>query len=221
MRKRIVLVDDHKSVRQMLADIMSRDWLCDVVGQAGSGTDALKVCADTKPDVLVLDLVLPQFSGVEVMRRLQVMLPEMRTVIFTGAVNDLLIREALRCRPHGFVEKTGRLESLREAIAAVISGRRYYSASAKLFLQTLRETGGASLELTARERKVLKLIADGYSNRRVAERLRIAVRTAEHHRSHLMKKLNLHDVADLARYAVRNGFVSSGIRPEVNSDPCK
>lgn len=206
MKKRLVLADDHKSVRQMLADIMSREWGYDVVGQAGTGRDALKICADIKPDVLVLDLVLPQISGAEVLRRLQRTQPEVRTVIFTGAVSDELIREVLRCQPYGFVEKAGSLQSLQEAIEAAVSGRRIYSASARQFFQALWEAGDTSLELTARERKVLKLVADGCSSKRVAEELRIAVRTVEHHRAHLMRKLNLHDVADIARYAVRNGI---------------
>lgn len=206
MKMRVVLVDDHTSVRQMLACLLQREMGYEVVGEAGTGHCALELCRKLDPKLLILDVVLPELCGVEVMRRLQMRPQRPHILIYTGITDRQRTVEVLKCRPHGFVEKSDSLESLREAIRVVATGGLYFSPFAT---QLAAETYERSRmpELTAREFEVLQLIAEGRSSKEISAVLDVAVKTVENHRAHLMAKLHRHDVASLTRYAVKLGMV--------------
>ncbi len=207
MKKRIVIVDDHASIRDMLVWILMQETCYEVIGEAGSGIEAIKVCAACTPDLLILDLILPCLSGVEVLRRVRKQLPDTRVLIYSGTCNCALIREVLRERPHGYVEKLDGLTSLRNAISTVAKGGSYFSAEARNFLLAeAKQPERASL--SPREREILQMVAEGRGSKQIAGLLDVSVKTVENHRANLMGKLNIHDVASLTRYAARRGMVA-------------
>ena len=207
MKTNVVLVDDHSSVRQMLALVLEREGGFAVVGEARTGFEALKVCARMKPRLVILDLALPELNGLEVLRRLRAESREVRVLVYTGAENRELILETLRERPHGFVHKRDALATLREALRTVTAGGSFLTPFATDLIDTARGVEPARTALTERERAVLQMLAEGMSNKQMAGRLGIAAKTVEHHRATLMEKLDLHDVARLTRYALRMGMV--------------
>ena len=208
MKKRIVIVDDHESIRDMLVCILKRESQYEIVGEAGTGLKALQVCGMLMPDLVILDLMLPELSGAEVIRRMQVVTPKVRVLVYSGTFNQGLIHEALRYKPAGYVDKADPLESLREAIAVVASGGSYFAAGASCFLKAARMASGTESPLTDREREVLQMIAEGRSTKEISTRLGLSGKTVENHRAHLMQKIDVHDIAGLTRYAVRHGFVA-------------
>ena len=209
MNKRIVIVDDHESVRAMLACFLKRESQHEVVGEAGTGLKALLVCGKLRPDLVILDLMLPELSGAEVIRRMQAADPAIRVLVYSGTLDQALIIEALRCRPAGYVDKADSLETLREAISVVASGGSYFSTGASAFLKESRMEQGFQSDLTDREREVLQLVAEGRSNKEISSRLGVAGKTVENHRLRLMNKIDVHNIAGLTRYAVRHGIVAS------------
>ena len=209
MKKRIVIVDDHASVRDMLVCILKREPGYEVVGEAGTGLKALQVCAIQRPDLVILDLVLPELSGAEVLRRMSSSLPLTRVLVYSGTFNQAVIIEALKCRPHGYVEKSDTLQTLREAISTVAAGGSYFSQCAAGFLSAAHSGAEESSDLTSREREILQMVAEGGSSKDISLRLGVSNKTVENHRAHLMEKLQIHDVASLTRYAVRHGIVAA------------
>jgi len=207
MKKRIVIVDDHASVRDMLVCILRREPDYEVVGEAGTGLAALEVCSNMRPDLVILDLVLPELSGTEVMRRMSASFPLLRVLVYSGTFNQALIIEALKCMPHGFVEKSDTLDTLRQAISIVASGGSYFTQCAAGFLNGAGPHPSGPDNLTMREREILQLVAEGRSNKEISGRLGVANKTVENHRAHLMDKLDIHDIASLTRYALRHGIV--------------
>ncbi len=210
MKTKVVVVDDHASIRHMLALVLTREGPFEIVGEAGTGFEALRLCRRVKPQLVIQELVLPELNGVEVLRTLRKELRETRFLVYSGTLNRGLIVEALRERPHGFVHKTDALATFCEALRAVTRGCVYLTPFATRHMDDARESdesGGVGSKLTDRERAVLQMIAEGMSNKEMASRFSIATKTVEHHRAQVMQKLGLHDVARLTRYAVRLGLV--------------
>jgi DNA-binding NarL/FixJ family response regulator len=208
MKKRIVIADDHASIRDMLVWILMQEPGYEVIGEAGSGIEAMKVCGACQPDLLILDLVLPCISGVEVLRRVRKELPRTRVLIYSGAINGALIREVLRERPHGYVEKLEGLRILRQAISTIAAGGSYFGGVASHYLPEPAGRKPEGPDLSRREREVLQMIAEGRSSKQISGLLEVAVKTVENHRANLMAKLDIHDVASLTRYAARRGMVA-------------
>ena len=206
MKTRVVVVDDHASIRQMLALVLAREGPYEVVGEAGTGFEAMRVCRRMRPQLVVLDLVLPELNGVEVLRNLREEKLESRFMIYSGAQNRALIVDALQARPHGFVHKSDPLSTFCEALHAVSKGCCYFTPFATKLMDETRHAA-ARIVLTDRERAVLQMIAEGKSNKEMACRFSISPKTVEHCRAHVMQKLDKHDVAALTRYAVSLGLV--------------
>jgi len=208
--KRLVLIEDHTAIREMLAQILSLDDRYQVVGETGDGQAGLELCLSLKPDVLVVDAKLPGMSGVEVVRQLRRQLPEVRILAFSGQQHPLMVREMIEAGAHGFVEKTAGLLELRRGVETVAEGGMYFGPAIAALLSTGGEgddSGGRPESLTARERQILQLVAESNTTRAIAVQLGISVKTVDNHRTNLMRKLNLHDVASLTRYALDRGFV--------------
>ena len=207
-RVRLVMIDDQTSVREMLAWVLHQDPRFEVVGEACTGWEALKVCRESRPDMAILDLALPELNGVEVLRRLKEHQQKIRFLVYSGVSHSGLATDALRLKPNGYVHKRDPFEILREGIRAVADGRSYYSVFAAELLQAgATVPGEPPLPLGAREREVLQLIAEGWRTKEIASRLGISVKTTENHRARLMLKLGRNGVAALTRYAVQMGMV--------------
>ncbi len=206
---RIVIVDDHSVVRELF-----RFQLCrsepnryEIVGEGGTGQEAVDVCLRTRPDLLVLDLMLPGLNGVEVIKRLQPKLPHMKVLYFSASVRTPLIAEALELGADGYVGKPRSWHTGLEAINLVAAGGKYYDPTvAHLAGRAARQPEPE--DLTAREREVAQLIAEGHSTKEIARLLGVSVKTIDKHRSRMMEKLHVHDAVAVTRYAITAGLVS-------------
>ena len=209
MKTRVVIVDDHTSVREMVALVLAGEKSpYEVVGHARTGVQGRELCKKRKPDLVIFDLILPEMSGVELLRCLRPDMPKTRWLVYSGVVESHLACSALHENPHGFVHKRDELRELREALRAVASGHCYIAPHATMCRDCKRKTDYSINLLTAREREVLRLIADGLTSAAMADELNVHPRTIDHHRSNVMKKLNIHDIARLTRFAIRAGLVT-------------
>ena len=201
-----MIADAHAVTRQMTAQVLAAEGVYDVVGEAANGHAALQRCALCKPDLLILELLLPELSGKEVLRRIRAEMPRVKVLIFSSTENACLIVETLRCHPHGYVEKRESLSIFLEALRVVASGKSYFSALPSTLLPEARTR--MSFKLTAREEEVLQLVAESRTSKEIANRLGVARKTVENHRANVMEKLHLHDVAALTRYAIKSGIIA-------------
>lgn len=206
-KTRVMIADAHAALRQMMAHVLCADGSYEVIAEADNGRDAFDLCLRVKPDVLILETVLPQLSGREVVRRLRRRSARIRVLMFSGTMDQLLIVESLKSRPDGFVEKRCSLTTFLEALRAVVNGNSYFSGAASALWS--KAVAHERLELTLREVDVLQLVAESCSSKEIARRLGLSPKTVENHRCHIMEKLHVHDIAALTRYAVQRGIVSS------------
>ena len=206
---RIVVVDDHSVVRELLKFRLSRieDRNYDVVGESGTGQSAVEVCLKVRPDLLLLDLILPGLNGCDVMRRLMIDLPMLRVLFFSGATRLSLISEAIQLGAAGFVSKLRPWQTVLDAVNLVADGGRYFDpAVAHLVMQPPVQSEWQTL--TPREREVVQLIAESRTTKEIAQLLGISVKTADKHRTRMMEKLHLHDSAAVTRFAIQAGLIS-------------
>lgn len=209
----VVLADDHQVVRQGLKALLEAEPDLRVVGEAGDGLQAIRRVEMLTPRILVLDLMMPGLNGLDVVRQLKKGSPHTNVVILSMYANEAYVLEALSNGAAAYVLKDSSSADLVHAVREAAAGRRYLSPplSDRAIEVYQEKARAATLDryetLTARERAVLHLAAEGHTNAEVATRLGISARTAETHRSNLMHKLNLHTQADLIRYALRRGIV--------------
>jgi two-component system response regulator NreC len=209
----IVLADDHQVVRQGLRALLEAEPDFSLVGEAGDGLETAQLIERLEPDVLIIDLMMPNLNGLEVTRQVSQRWPRTRVVILSMHANEAYVLEALRNGAAGYVLKDSSAADLVKAVREVVAGRRYLSPplSERAIEAYLHKAQSAELDpyetLTTREREVLHLAAEGHSNAEIAARLSISPRTAETHRANMMRKLNLHTQTDLIRYALRRGIL--------------
>ena len=207
---RLVIIEDQTAIREMLVELLTPDRNYKLVGQSGDGQEGLQMCLDLKPDVVILDAKLPSLNGVDLLRRLIKRLPALRVLVFSGHENPVIVREMLEAGAHGFVEKTAGFLDFKKGLATVASGGTYFGPGIASVLRNVvanPESGSSPDFLTEREREILKLVAEGNSTKQIAERLSISVKTVDNHRTNLMRKLNIHDVASLTRHAIGLGLL--------------
>jgi len=209
----IVLADDHHVVRQGLRALLEAEPGFSVVAEAADGLAAADLAERLKPNVLVLDLMMPCLSGLEVARQVRRLSPQTRVVVLSMHANEAYVLEALRNGVAGYVLKESTAADLVQAVREAVAGRRYLSPplserAIEVYVQRAQATIPDIYEtLTSREREVLHLVAEGYSNADIAARLSITRRTAETHRARVMRKLGLRNQAELIRYALRRGIL--------------
>lgn len=209
-RTRIVLVDDHTVVRKGIRMILSAQPDLEVVAEAKNGLEAVEEAEKTQPDVVIMDVNMEGLNGIEGARRIGEISPRTRVLALSMHRDAVYVREMLRAGAKGYLVKDADDDALLDAVRAVARGEAYLSPSvADAVLTDYRKhvTNPVDL-LTAREREVLQLIAEGKTNKDIANQLTLSVYTVEAHRSRLMEKLNLHSTGDLVRFAIRNGFIS-------------
>lgn len=207
---RILLVDDHTVVRKGIRMILSAQPDMNVVAEAKNGLEAVAEAEKTLPDVVIMDVNMEGLNGIEGARRIAEISPRSRVLALSMHRDAVYVREMLRAGAKGYLVKDADDDALLDAVRAVARGEAYLSPSiADAVLTDYRKhvTNPVDL-LTAREREVLQLIAEGKTNKDIANQLTLSVYTVEAHRSRLMEKLNLHSTGDLVRFAIRNGFIS-------------
>ncbi|HSH94119.1 MAG TPA: response regulator transcription factor [Roseimicrobium sp.] len=215
-----MIVDDHQAIIEMMTHVVDSIAGHRVVGAAKDAKEALGIAERERPDVLILDLVMPQFSGFFLLKELRKVSCSARVLIFSGNLSPVSIREGLAAGVFGFVEKAAPLQEFRTAILAVGAGQVYFDPKTSRVVHGLvnRNHEGPTVgpDLTEREKTVLRLMALGQSSKEIAERLDISVHTVINHRSNLMKKTGLRRVAQLSLYAVQAGLIG-GLDDSVNS----
>ena len=209
MTVRLVLADDHLVLRQALKALLERKGL-EVVADEADGRAAVTAVQRFSPDVAVLDVAMPVLNGVDAAREIARVAPTCPVILLSGIDDKRFVTEALKVGVRGFVQKSQGCDDLVHAIEEVREGRLYVSpgASQAIVDACATPTSKNGTDLTPRERQVLQLVGEGKSTKQIAEVLRISVKTAEFHRGRLMKKLNVHDTANLVRYAIREGWIA-------------
>jgi DNA-binding NarL/FixJ family response regulator len=213
-RIRVLLAEDHTIVRKGLRALLDDESEIEVVGEAGDGRDAVQQVVRLRPDVVLMDITMPLLNGVEATRQIKAQAPEVQVLGLTRHENEEYIYQLLRAGAAGYVVKQAAPAELVEAIRAVTQGETYLSPSinpgvVEAYIRQAKEMvkKGTDERLTSREREVLQLVAEGRTNREIAQVLSISVKTVEHHRANLMSKLELYSAAELTQYAIRTGVI--------------
>jgi DNA-binding NarL/FixJ family response regulator len=207
---RVMLVDDHEIVRQGIRSLVESMPDCVLCAEAADGEAAIKAAPEARPDVVVLDVSMPKISGLDVMVELKKLLPAAEILVLTMHDSEKIMAQALRAGARGYVNKTETGERLVEALTAVSRHQTYFSPSVSetLLHFYLGADGEQDTEqLTPRQRQIVKLVAEGNSNKRIAHILKISIKTVETHRSEAMRRIGAKSSADLALYAARNELV--------------
>jgi DNA-binding NarL/FixJ family response regulator len=213
-RTTVLLVDDHGIVRQGCQAILAQQSDIVVVGEAEAGQEALEKVETLKPNVVVMDLNLPGLNGIEVIRRLRASHSKSRVVVLSVHTDEAYVYRALEAGALAYVVKQGAARELLGAIAAVVSGHVYLSPLisrpvVKAYMQRSSSLAlSEEVPLTAREREVLQLLAEGLSSKEIAQRLKTSARTIDAHRQHIMNKLDIHTLPELVKYAIRKNLTS-------------
>ena len=221
---RIVLADDHVIMRAGLRSWLEEREGIEVVGEASDGREALKLIAQTSPDIVLMDIGMRGLNGLDATERVRTEFPAVRVIILSMHENDVYVVRALQAGARGYVLKDAEPEELTLALKVVAQGKTYLSPSVSRVVLTeyLRRlshsqdevaidpnTQGENVFLTARQREILQLIAEGHTNKEIGGLLHLSEKTVETHRLQIMRRLDIHDVPGLVRYAIRHGLVSS------------
>ena len=215
---RILLIDDHRILRQGLRALLERESDFECVGEAENGRSGVEMAKEAHPDIILMDISMPGLNGIDAARQILDHSPHSRIIALTAHSDRNLVREILKAGAVGYVVKDSAVEELTNAVRTVLAGRVYLSPRvAGLVVEgfvTDRAAAqgipaaGVFARLTAREREVLQLMAEGKATKEVAQALSVSVKTAETHRRSIMEKLGLHSVAELTKYAIREGLTS-------------
>jgi len=210
---RIFIADDHEVAREGIRSLVENHAGWEVCGEGRDGREAVTGASQLKPDVFLLDIGMPNLNGLDAARQIITILPEARILILTVHDSDQVVREVLAAGARGFLLKSDTGRDLVAAVEALQHGRTFFTSRVSQmmldgYLRPYNESEPSSqCVLTPREREVIQLVAEGKSTKEVATALNLSVKTAETHRTNLMRKLDLHSIADLTLYAVRNGIV--------------
>jgi DNA-binding NarL/FixJ family response regulator len=207
----VFIADDHAIIREGLAALLVAQPDIRIAGTAGNGREALAGVLQAKPAVVIMDIAMPEMNGIEAARQIHAALPQARIVILSMHAGAEHVFQALEAGARGYLLKESAAKEIVDAVRTVQLGRRYLSAKVAEVLadRVGRRTAVSPLEsLSARERQILKLVADGLSSVRIAEMLHLSPKTVDTYRSRLMEKLNLSDIASLVKFAIQHGLTS-------------
>ena len=212
---RILIADDHEVVRQGVRTILESQPGWSVVAETQNGLDAVEEAREMKPDIALLDISMPQLNGLEAAKQILKLLPETQILILTMHESDELVREVLAAGARGYVLKTDARRDLVDAVRSLSEHRPFFTSKvAEMVLEGYRQRSSpagtdisAGDRLTARERQIVQLMAEGKTSKEIATALDISIKTADTHRANVMRKLNLHSLADVVRYAIRNRMI--------------
>ncbi len=213
MTIRVLVADDHTIVRQGVVSLLEAGGDCEVVAQASDGVEAVEKALATRPDVAVLDIGMPRLSGLEAVRRIRQEAPKIRVLVLTMHEEEEYVVHLVRAGASGYLVKDSAAGELLAAVRALAKGHGYFGPyAARVLAEQYRHPEVAQAQdpygaLTAREREVFHLVVDGKTTKEVAKALGISPKTAENHRTRLMEKLDVHNSAELVRYAARRGLL--------------
>ena len=215
----VLLADDHTVVRQGLRKLLEDERDIEVVGEAGSGRDAVELTATLRPAVVVMDIAMPKSNGLEATRRIRELSPDARVLILSAHADDAYVETVMEMGAAGYLIKQSSAHCLAEAIRQVWKGDTYFSPAIAQRYRKRHETepdrkGRPRTKvaaLTPREMEVLQRIAEGDANKQIAAELGISIKTVEKHRDHLMRKLDIHETAGLTRYAIATGVIEDDV----------
>ena len=218
---RILLADDHALVRSGLIRLLEPNKDILVVGEAEDGEETIRKTKELKPDVVVIDLSMPKINGIEAAKIIRKDCPESRVLVLTMHENEEYVYQIFRSGANGYILKNANRNEITTAIRAVAKGERFFSPRVSEIMvegylrkaeEREKQIDSPDIELTTRERDVLSLIAEGFNNQQIADKLFISPRTVDTHRTNIMQKLDIHDVANLVKYALDHGFGSEKSR---------
>jgi two-component system response regulator NreC len=215
---RLLVADDHTIVRRGLISLLSLNERLEVIGEADDGRAAVELTARLEPDVVLMDISMPSLNGLEATRQIKKQSPGVKVLILTAHDNEEYVLEVVHCGASGYLLKTSPAEDLYTAIQSVHSGHAFFSPSvSKILMDDYLKSAAPVMSgstpprpdsrLTAREREVLQLVAEGATHQHIAETLHISVRTVDTHCHNIMKKLDIHETASLVTYAIKNGIL--------------
>jgi DNA-binding NarL/FixJ family response regulator len=215
-KKTIIIAEDHNILRAGLKALLTSNPQFDVVGEADNGRDAIRRVIDLKPDLVIMDLNMPGLNGMDAIREIKERMPEIKALVLTVHNEEEYVLASLKAGANGYVLKDATQNELMTATERVLNGKTYLSAEiTEKVVNSYLNTNNVSQEpvtrwdtVTQRERQILKLIAEGHTNKSMAEYLCISVKTVEKHRANLMKKLDLHSVSALTTYALDKGIIN-------------
>lgn len=216
---RVLLADDHTLIRTGIATLLQASKDIQIVGEAGDGDEAIRKTGELHPDVVVIDLSMPKLSGIEATKILRRKYPDTHVLVLTMHENEEYVFQILKSGASGYVLKSAGKEELSTAIRAAAKGEKFFSPRISQLMaegyvrRVDQEAGGSTgqdVPLTRREREILALVVRGLTNQQIADHLYISPRTVDTHRTNLMQKLDIHDVANLVRYAMEHGITSEG-----------
>ncbi len=209
----VLVADDHTIVRKGICSLIDGKADIEVVGEAEDGREAIDKVTALSPDVVLMDITMPHLNGLEATRQIKKMFPQIKILALTMYTNEEYILQILQAGASGYVVKQAAPAELLSAILAVYRGDTFLSPPISKTIideylkHTIPSTSAEQEKLTDREREVLQLVAEGYSNRDIADKLNISIKTVGVHRTNLMEKLEIHNVADLVKYALRKGII--------------
>ena len=214
---RILVADDHALVRRGARGVLNKRPGWKVVGEAANGREALEKAIKLKPDVAIMDISMPELDGVEAVRQIREAVPDTKVLVLTMHDSDQMVQRALDAGAQGYVLKSDLTECLAKAVKAVSEGKRFLTSKVSEivlegFLKTKgqhQQRGRTGARTTSRELEIIRLLAEGKSNKEISAQLGIATRTVETHRAKIMLKLDFHSLAELIHYALRHKIVSA------------
>ena len=215
MSIRILIADDHQMLREGLRAILEKQKNVEVVGEAGDGRTAVEMARALVPDVVAMDISMPDLNGVEATRQIKAENPAVKVIALSRHSDERYVRRMLEAGASGYVLKSGAYDELRRAVEAVIGGDHYLSPRITgvvidAHLRAASEPRSSGQEaLGSREREIVQLLAEGHTSPEIARQLHISTRTVEGHRRNITRKLNVHSIAELTKYAIREGLTSA------------
>jgi DNA-binding NarL/FixJ family response regulator len=213
MSIRILIADDHTLMRKGLKNLIAGFADCEVAGDVADGREAVRLARALSPDVVLLDITMPELNGLDACQRILREQPQIKVILLSMHADEDYVLRGITAGAKGYVLKDAAPEELEQALRLVARGGTFLSPQVTgVVVEQLRRgvKDAQEIELSARQREVLQLIAEGHSTRDIAEKLHISVKTVETHRSQVMQKLDVHDVAGLTRYAMRIGLIQPG-----------
>ena len=225
---RILLADDHPLIRSGIATLLQSYKDFEIVGEAQDGEEAVEKTKVLKPDVLIIDLSMPKLSGTEATGIITKKHPDVKVLVLTMHENEEYVYQILKSGAGGYVLKSAGKEELSAAIRAVAKGEKFFSPRVSEIMAESyvrrKERGETSskvevIPLTRREKEILRLVVTGLTNQQIADQLCISPRTVDTHRTNIMQKLDIHDVANLVRYAIEHGMTSLGTEDQTTKEP--
>jgi len=216
----VLIVDDHMIVREGIRKLLEAESDIAVIGEAATGRKAVEMIKKLHPDVVIMDIAMPQMNGLEATRQIRQIAPEIKVIILSAHCDDAYVESVMAMGAAGYLIKQVSAHHLSEAVREVQKGHTFYSPSVSRRVTKRRQDSlnrkgvpkADSVTLSSREMEVLQLIAEGEANKQIAITLNISIKTVEKHREHLMHKLDIHETAGLTRYAIEKGIIESSVQ---------